>query len=184
VEAAQIMLSNMGELPDTHFKEIAFLTTRRDIRNKLLRLLHERSKVAFTEEEMRTIHFVSAVEQLYPNPSFSLLYESLLAKYNSYGDEHQSQLTGDVEDIDPDTAKEQGFEIYKQNQAIGEPSLKNNQIRIPSVSLMNASTAATKILNGKIKLRTFINIPFFLFSSFCRLLPFKFEMGFSMESRY
>ena len=66
---ATLMLRNLGENVSEFLKDVAFQTSRRELRRRLVRHLSHTCGIA--EEEMKTIHFVRLLESLYPNGCYT-----------------------------------------------------------------------------------------------------------------
>jgi len=68
IQLARKMILNIGESVNTHFKEIAWHTTRRNVRNTLLTMLLEANQL--TDEDMELIKFFKQLEEKYPQEDY------------------------------------------------------------------------------------------------------------------
>ena len=70
---ATLMLRNLGENVSEFFKDMAFQTSRRSLRWRLIRHLSHTCGIG--AEEMETIEFIKLLEALYPNGCYTSEYQ-------------------------------------------------------------------------------------------------------------
>eukprot|EP01114_Cavostelium_apophysatum_P016147 TRINITY_DN4541_c0_g1_i2.p1 TRINITY_DN4541_c0_g1~~TRINITY_DN4541_c0_g1_i2.p1 ORF type:complete len:2374 (-),score=676.40 TRINITY_DN4541_c0_g1_i2:45-7166(-) len=169
LDVATKMLQNMGENAVSNFKEIAFKTSRREVRAVLLG--HLSKHIKFTDEELALIDYCHLLEHLYPNPSYSHMHSNVSARqtktvapqyssiegsieqsalyYTKHSHEdtpHDTQYIGkDIDDLTPAVEKQFGFEIGSRengNVYMGNTSNIRNKILIPPPA------KGSKLING------------------------------------